>query len=96
MNSSKKCIHCLQWSEWQQRNEDRCEHCGELLSPLAYEEAQQAVIRAHQQPPSAFILHIDPQDGLLKRLFKRLVYGGKVVFAALLSFIIAVVAAAAG
>ncbi|RZK28334.1 MAG: hypothetical protein EOO63_11495 [Hymenobacter sp.] len=96
MTSSKKCVHCLKWSAWQQRSEDRCEHCGELLSPLAYEEAQQAAARDSQPSPSAFVLHIDPQDGPLKRLFKRLVYGGKVVFAALLSFIIAVVAAAAG
>lgn len=95
MTSSKKCVHCLEWSDWQQRSDDRCVHCGELLSPLAHAEAQQAA-RARQQPPSAFALHIDPQDGRLKRFGKRLAYGGKVAFAALLSFIIAVVAAAAG
>lgn len=96
MTSSKKCLHCLAWSDWQQHSDDRCEHCGELLSPLAHAEAQQAAALERQQPPSAFVSHIDPQDGLLRRLVKRLVYGGKVVFAALLSLLIAVVAAAAG
>ncbi|MFD1871138.1 hypothetical protein [Hymenobacter bucti] len=92
--SSKKCPSCQQWSQWQQHADDRCEHCGELLDPRASQDAYDDVQRTQRIKP-VWQLDIKPEDGASTRLGKRLVYGGQVLFAAIMSALVALVAAAA-
>jgi predicted amidophosphoribosyltransferase len=94
--ASKKCPFCHQWSTWQQRPDDRCEHCGNLLDPQAKKSATARDELANQKMPSVILMEINPEDGPLKRFFKTIVRGGQLAFAAIMTFIMWVVAAVAG
>ncbi len=94
--ASKKCPFCLQWSIWQQLPDDRCEHCGNLLDPQAEKSAIAREELANQKMSSVILMEINPEDGPVKRFFKTIVRGGQLAFAAILSFIMWVVAAVAG
>ncbi|WP_426060986.1 hypothetical protein [Hymenobacter sp. B1770] len=94
--ASKKCPNCHQWSIWQQSPNDRCEHCGELLDPQAQKSAVAREKLANQKMPSVVLMEINPEDGPIKRFFKTIVRGGQLAFAAILSFIVWVVAVVAG
>ena len=86
--SSKKCPHCEQWSTWQQRPDDRCEHCGELLDPQAQRSALARDEVAKQKMPAVMLIEIKPDDGAVVRFFKTIIRGGQLAFAAILAFIV--------
>ena len=94
--SSKKCPHCQQWSTWQQRPDDRCEHCGELLDPQAQRSALAREEVEKQKMPSIMLIEIKPDDGAVVRFFKTIVRGGQLAFAAILAFIVWVVTVLVG
>jgi len=96
MLSTKKCPHCQQWSTWQQRSDDRCEHCGELLDPQAYQSDLAREKVAQQKMPSVVLVQIKPEDGPVVRFFKTIVRGGQLAFAAILAFIVWVVTVLVG
>ncbi|MGI4734527.1 MAG: hypothetical protein ACRYG7_05040 [Janthinobacterium lividum] len=94
--SSKKYPSCQQWSSWQQQADDCCTYCGELLDPRASQEAHEYTQRT-QQPLAGLKLKLDikPEDGSGTRLLKRLAYGGQFLFAAIMSVLVSLAAAAA-
>lgn len=94
--ASKKCPVCQQWSAWQQRPDDRCEHCGALLDPRALESAVAREALANQKTSSVILMEIKPTDGPVVRFFKTIVRGGQLAFAAIVTFILWLVAAVAG
>lgn len=85
---SKKCPHCQQWSAWQLRADDRCEHCGQLLDPRAYQSQLLQAERASQKPPALLLVEVSPTDRGLKRLFKTIVRNGQLAFAAIMTFFV--------
>jgi len=93
--ASKKCPHCGYWSAWQQRADDRCQQCEELLDPRAQRQAEEQE-NAAQQPISQFMLiAIHPTDGPGLRFLKYLVRGGQLAFAAIMAFFLWLVTALA-
>ncbi|MBW3128445.1 hypothetical protein [Hymenobacter profundi] len=92
---TKKCPHCQQWSAWNQRPNDRCEHCGGFLDPRAQrrvaEENRKAI-----EPKEPSLLEIQSDDNVIVRFFKRIGRVGQVVFGAILAFFIAVITFVAG
>ncbi|GAA4002042.1 hypothetical protein GCM10022408_11720 [Hymenobacter fastidiosus] len=74
--ASRKCSYCQQWSTWQQRSDDRCEHCGELLDPQAHRSALAREEVEKQQTPSVILIGIKPDDGAVVRFFKTIIRGG--------------------
>ncbi|WP_157547532.1 hypothetical protein [Hymenobacter sp. DG25A] len=96
LSASKKCPHCGHWSEWQQRPDDRCARCGQLLDPVR-NRSEQAREQQAQEPISGIMLiEINPEDGALLRFFKYIIRGGQLAFAALLAFMLWLVTALAG
>lgn len=93
--ASRKCPACQQWSGWEQRPADRCEHCGALLDPRALESAAAREALANQKTPSVILIEIQPTDGPAMRFFKTIIRGGQLAFAAIMTFILWLVAAAA-
>ncbi|UOR06352.1 hypothetical protein MUN82_04470 [Hymenobacter aerilatus] len=92
---TKKCPHCQEWSAWNQRPNDRCEHCGEFLDPRAQKRLEEQQQKA-KQPDQPTFFEIQPDDNVVVRFFKRMGRVGQVVFGAILAFFIAVVTFAAG
>ena len=86
--SSKKCPHCQQWSGWQQRPNDRCEHCGELLDPQAQCSVLAREELAKQQMPSILLIEVKPDDGAVVRFLKTIIRGGQLAFGAILAFLV--------
>ncbi|UOQ51972.1 hypothetical protein [Hymenobacter cellulosivorans] len=96
LSASKKCPHCGFWSPWQQKSDDTCARCGQLLDPVR-NRSEQARDQESKQPMSQFmLLEISPDDKGLVRLGKQLIRGGQLAFAATLSFILWFLALAAG
>ena len=81
---------------WRQQPDDRCEHCGELLDPQAKKSADAREKQATQKTPSVILMEINPEDGPVLRFFKTIIRGGQLAFAAIMTFILWLVAAAAG
>ena len=81
---------------WRQQPDDRCEHCGELLDLQAKKSADAREKLANQKTPSVILMEINPEDGPVLRFLKTMVRGGQLAFAAIMTFILWVVAAVAG
>lgn len=94
--STKKCPHCHQWSTWQQRPDNRCEHCGEFLDPQAHQSNLAREQVAQQKMPSVVLVEIKPEDGPVVRFLKIIARGGQLAFAAILAFIVWVVTVLVG
>jgi hypothetical protein len=87
--SSKKCPHCGEWSDWNQQLSDTCQHCGALLSDQAFLSA--AAREAEQQEKKGFeigLIPIHPSDSWPVVVLKRLVQAIQISFVAIVSFII--------
>jgi predicted amidophosphoribosyltransferase len=94
--STKKCPNCQQWSVWQQRSSDSCEHCGELLDPRGQQSALEREKATNQKMYSVLLIEIKPDDSALVRFFKTIIRGGQLLFAALMAFMVWLVTLAAG
>ncbi|MBC6609806.1 hypothetical protein H8B15_02655 [Hymenobacter sp. BT507] len=92
---TKKCPHCQQWSAWNQRPNDRCEHCGGFLDPRAQRRVEDENRKANE-PEAPSVFEIQSDDNVVVRFFKRMGRVGQVVFGAILAFFVAVVTFAAG
>lgn len=98
MNSSKKCPNCGKWSRWNQNPTDRCEYCNSILDPVAVAR-QQAREERKQEESERFtidFIKIDPDDPWYINIFKKVGLGIQVVFAAIISFILWLIAVLAG
>lgn len=94
--STKKCPSCQQWSEWQQRPDDRCTHCGEVLDLQAQSRAEKEAATATEKASALVeLIQIRPEDKGLVWLLKWLGRGGQLLFIAILSFFIWLVTLAA-
>jgi len=93
--STKKCEHCQQWSQWQQRPDDRCEHCGNLLDSRAQQNALARAEVDKQPMPALFKVEMHPEDSATVRFFKQIALGGQMLFAAIIAFIVWLVTLAA-
>lgn len=93
--SQKKCPHCGKWSEWTTSFDDRCEHCGEPLSPVDLERKAKKEEEAVRQEQN-WMFYIKPDDGALMRFLKKSGNLFYMVFMAIMSFIMWVIAALPG
>ena len=66
-----KCPHCGQWTMWDGKIDDRCLHCDGFLETRQFSRDVERKIRDDARREKS-ILIIRPEDGLLKRLGKRL------------------------
>ncbi|GAB2940090.1 hypothetical protein GCM10027048_00410 [Hymenobacter coalescens] len=94
--ASKRCPHCGAWSDHQHRPDDRCQHCHELLDPQGPQRAADLQKAWQWEMPPVMLIPILPTDSRLVRLFKHVVRGGQLLFAATISFILWLIAAVAG
>jgi predicted RNA-binding Zn-ribbon protein involved in translation (DUF1610 family) len=96
LSASKKCPHCGFWSPWQQKSDDTCERCGQLLDPVRNRSEQQREQEAKEPLPQFMHIEIKPEDKGLVRFVKQIIRGGQLAFAATLSFILWFLTLAAG
>lgn len=92
-SSQKKCPHCGQWTVWNLRAEDRCTHCGHLLSTHIQEKEARAE-RILTAPSGLF--PVKESDGLLLKIGKRSLNIAHIVFTAIMSFVVWVITFVAG
>jgi len=94
MKSTRKCPHCGQWSTWNQDPADRCDHCGNVLDPdaLARQHASDERKEEESQRFSVDFIKIDPDDPFFLRFFKKIGLGFQVLFVAIVTFIIWLIA----
>lgn len=88
LSATKKCPACGFWSSWQQRPEDRCERCGQLLDPQRLRSEQARQKQADEPLPSFMQIQIGPDDSPTVRFFKQIIRGGQLAFAAVVSFMV--------
>lgn len=95
MKHQKKCPECGEWSIWEQSHEDLCEHCGALLSPEAFKRQEK---RAEYQEASKkkWIFYIEEDDGALMRFFKKTGNTIYLIYMAILTFIMWLIAVTPG
>ena len=92
----KRCPNCGQWSGHHQQPDDRCEHCGQLLDPQAVAKNEALEKAWKWELDKTVLVNIDPDEPWLLRMLKYGMRGGQIVFAAILSFILWLVAVLAG
>lgn len=95
--SSKKCLYCGYWSEWNQKPTDTCEHCGALLDDeqllrTAAREAEKNQKKSYEID----IIRIYPTDSTVTVFFKRIIQVLQYSFIAIVSFILWVLTMLAG
>ncbi|TGE24121.1 hypothetical protein E5K00_02590 [Hymenobacter aquaticus] len=96
LSAAKKCPHCGFWSRWQQKSDDVCERCGQLLDPVRNRSEQRREEEAKAPLPQFMLLEIKPEDKGLVRFFKQIIRSGQLAFAATVSFILWFLTLAAG
>jgi uncharacterized membrane protein YvbJ len=91
----KKCPHCGQWSTWNQKLDDPCDHCGK---PLGGEDLvhQQMVEKDAQDRAEKWIFYIREDDSDLMVALKKIGNAAYVVYMSILSFIAWLIAALPG
>jgi predicted amidophosphoribosyltransferase len=100
LNSVHRCPACKKFSHTDGTVEATCEHCGAHLEPvalkekLAIEEKERQMKLKHEHP--VFWVNVKPGDSTLRRAFVRFLQGGQLFYAAIVSFILWVVAVVAG
>ncbi|SFU07403.1 tRNA synthetases class I (M) [Algoriphagus locisalis] len=93
--SQKKCPNCGEWSTWTNNYEDRCEHCGELLSPVELERKAKFTQEKDRQEKD-WMFYINPEDSGIKKFFKKSGNLFYTVFMAIMTFIMWLIAALPG
>ncbi|GAB3222418.1 hypothetical protein GCM10027346_00180 [Hymenobacter seoulensis] len=96
MTATKKCPHCGQWTEWHQQPTDLCQHCGQVLEPYRVASNEERQQLADEPVSPLLLIEIKPDDNAVVKFFKYIVRGGQLAFAAIVSFLLWLVAAAAG
>lgn len=96
LSASKKCPHCGFWSPWQQKSDDVCQRCGQLLDPVRNRSEQLRAQESQEPLPQFMLLEIKPEDKGVVRFFKKIIRGGQLAFAATVSFILWFLTLAAG
>lgn len=91
MKGSKKCPDCGQWSEWNQEKTDRCQHCDALLSPEIIEREEKSAQKKKEQE-DGWIFNVKPDDNPIKVFFKKTGKLGYVIFMAIVSLIVWLIA----
>src|SRR5687767_13928365 len=100
MNAVHRCRSCKKFSHSDGTADATCEHCGTYLDPVEVtskrkyeEEKRQAEIR-HEHP--VFSVNVKPGAGPIRNTFVRFVQGAQLVYMAIISFILWIVAIIAG
>lgn len=93
--SQKKCPNCGNWSAWTENYEDRCEHCGEVLSPKELERRDK-LEQEKENNTKEWMFYINPDDSALARFFKKSGNLFYTVFMAIMTFILWLIAALPG
>jgi DNA-directed RNA polymerase subunit RPC12/RpoP len=100
LNTVYRCPACKKFSHTDGSVEATCEHCGSYLQPIALkeklqaEEAERQRKLKHEHP--VFWVNVKPGDSSLRKSFVRLMQGGQLMYAAIVSFLLWVVAIVAG
>lgn len=100
MNAVHKCPSCKKFSHSDGTAEATCEHCGAYLDPVEvkskqkYEEEKRQAELKHEHP--VFWVNVKPGDGAFRASFVRFVQGAQIVYMAIISFILWIVAIIAG
>lgn len=94
----KKCPHCHQWSSWNQKVDDTCQHCNGTLSPkeLKEQKEEEARDKSDNFGMELKLITINEDDHPLLKLAKRLIQGGQLLFFAIVSFVVWLATAIAG
>lgn len=91
----KKCPECGKWSEWNHSPEDRCEHCGSLLSPREYEESNKPA-EEDKFGMEIKLIPIHSTDSGILIAIKRVIQGFQLLFFGIVSFLVWLATAIAG
>jgi len=95
---TRKCPHCGQWSEWTGHPADLCEHCGSILDEAGFIRKVEEEEREAEEDKRFGIdlIEIYPDDNMVVVFLKRIVQGFQIVFMAILSFFLWLIALLAG
>lgn len=91
----KKCPECGKWSKWNHNPDDKCEHCGSLLSPREYEESNKSV-EEDKFGMELKLIQINEKDSSVLVFFKRIIQGFQLLFFGIVSFLVWLATAIAG
>jgi methionyl-tRNA synthetase len=95
---TKKCPSCGQWSLALGSDDDKCQYCGDLLSPPH--------IQKIQPPPDkkiptfmnsqGFFIQVNPKDNFIIILGKRIIQVGQAIFLGITTLLVWISIAVAG
>ena len=100
LNTLYRCPACKKFSHTDGSVEATCEHCGSYLQPIALKEKLQVEEQErqrklkHEHP--VFWVNVKPDDTNFRKSVVRLMQGGQLIYAAIVSFLLWVVAIVAG
>ena len=86
-----KCDHCHQWTDG---HKAFCSHCGEMLTEIQLEYERQK--RTEDADLRHLLININPDDPIIIRFFKRIIRTVQIIFFALLSFMMWLIAMTPG
>jgi len=82
MPSQKKCNHCGQWTVWDHKLTDRCQHCNELLQPQLAQEKEEWKARIVNEKKDDFFTPKDT-DGPFMLATRRVAFFFHLIFGAI-------------
>lgn len=82
MSSEKKCPHCGKWTLWNQKAEDRCQHCGGVLDERTVSERAANQVREEDAKASSFFT-VRPTDRFPMIAVRKVAFVAHAVYAAI-------------
>ncbi|WP_143962724.1 hypothetical protein [Litoribacter populi] len=91
----KRCPHCGKWSDWNQKLEDPCDHCGKPLGGEDLEHRNRDRQKAQERAES-WIFYIREDDSDFVKFWKTVGNTFYIIYMSILSFFAWLIAALPG
>lgn len=95
MATQKKCENCGQWTIWNHQLNDTCKHCGQLLDKRTITELQNYEEQEKKRDEISFFVPKPGENPFISG-FRRAAWLVHVIYMAIVSFILWLIAGLAG
>jgi hypothetical protein len=96
VSKERYCKNCGTWGYFEGKIDDRCIYCGNMFEPKRYQEEADKEVKRVLDPPAIILVKIKKTDNFFVKIFKTVLQGFQLLFVAILTFVLWLVALISG